>query len=217
MNKKLWNEFLNGKAVINCATENEAAKFMKLCKENNIKWSNGDETITRYSEWEDYKEQTCYSNNFDSSVGLGYGNTEFWQKEKLKIVTYTELMEDKKTFTGPELAQMIRDKKYKEGTKFKDRCDIDCEIKKYVGGELGIYYPASGNWISSISMINGTFTLIEEPKLIFLNQAVKEGKRIKLKDWDCYYVINEVLDWLRWKDIKTIQNALTKKVWEIEE
>lgn len=212
MNNKLWNEFLNGEAVINCETKNEAKQFIKLCKNNKFKEWSFNELLDNTLMWD--SSVTCYRND-NGKINFGDIVTykdDMWGIEK--IVTYTELMKDKKTFTGPELAQAILDGKFKEGTKFSDEYGTIYSVAPLLNG-FDIRH--NGSPVNSYTIINSTFTLIEEPKLIFLNQAAKEDKKIKLKIWNDYYFIDKAVDYLRCYDKQIIKQALTKPVWEVEE
>lgn len=221
MNKELWEQFKNGERIaINCKTKKEADEFTKLCEKNNIGGHLKNGSIGD-NYWNMFKESTCYTNGFDGRNGIGYGSINFHSKKGYKIVTYTELMEDKKTFTGPELAQLLLDKKISEGTKFKDENGFIWAVRK-IDGKLGLCEVNHLDHISlytSFFLINCTFTLIKEPKiwLMYLSQAARENKKIKLKGWKDYYSTDKVLDYLRCEDKETIKEALTKKVWEVEQ
>lgn len=210
MNKKLWDEFLESKVAINCKRVDEAEEFMKLCDKNNIKWSSG-ENATEDTNWEEYKEKTCYTNKFCDCTGLGYARIKFCKNEGLQIVAYQELMEDKKAFTGPELAQAILDGEFKAGVKFKSDAGFEYKICPY-GTHLDLY-DTNDKMVSSGVIIWRTFTLIEEPKFYFLNQAIKSNKQIKLKDWENYHDIEQALSHLSRLSKETIQEALTMQVW----
>ena len=51
-------KFRDREFAVNCKTQEEAASFVGICYENDIKWALGDAIKTR---WEVTKEQTCYS------------------------------------------------------------------------------------------------------------------------------------------------------------
>lgn len=218
MNNKLWNEFIEGKAVVNCKTKDEAEKFLKICEGKNIRWV-GEGLATDHNNWDTYKESTCYINSHKDFRGIQFSPRKFYEDNNSKIVTYTELMEEKNTFTGPELAQAILDGKFKKGVKFKDNEGIEVKIEAYRNtNQLTICESLNPQLqIPIFSLINRTFTLIEEPKLYYFNQAKTSEKKIKLKGWDKFYTLQEALKILSDYDSVVINEAFNKKVWEVEE
>ncbi|MCR3759195.1 hypothetical protein KYB31_09355 [Clostridium felsineum] len=215
MNKDLWEKFKNGeKIAINCVTEDEANEFLKLCEKNNMNWLCGD-YATAKNYWGNCKEMTCYVNKFAKDIGIQYSSKTFYGIEGYKIVTYTELMANKKTFTGPELAQAILDGKFKEGTKFKGDIGFEYKLCMY-NSSLCLY--RDGEMTLNGALIYRTFTLIEEPKLYYFNQVRKMDKKIKIKGWDDFLSLTEALRKLaNYYPDGTINEAFNKKVWEVEE
>jgi|GEM_PF-3221855 len=219
MNKKLWEQFKNGeKIAINCRTEEEAEEFMELCEKHDIKWNSGG-NATEDTNWGDRREKTCYTNKFDDCTGLGYAGIKLCKNEGLQIITCTELMGDKKTFTGPELAQAILDGKFKEGTKFKDENNNEyvLALTKVTDEYALMCNYTDFKYATAGALINRTFTLIEEPKEFkFFNQVRNSGKKIKIKSWSEFYDLPEALKIISSYDCNVINDVLNKKLW-IEE
>lgn len=220
MNKELWNEFLDGeKIAINCRTEKEAEEFLRMCDKEGFTWCGGGNLLSHVNWWNAYKERT-YLGGEDKEIQ--YGTKLCFEADGYKTLSYSELMgetkkEDKKTFTGPELAQAILDEKFKEGTKFKSECGRIYTVKMFEERSLGLYYSYENVWATSLEIINRTFTLIEEPKLYYFNQVRNTGKKIKYKDWDNFYTLQKTLKMLSEGASELINEAFNKKVWEVEE
>lgn len=205
MNNKLWLKAVNGEVVINCNSKKECDDYLYMCNKKKVTIANE----VRDNAWENYKNNVCFRISHND---MYFGSLQYFEKSNSEIVTYTELM--KETFTGSELAQLLRDKKFKEGTKF---CDEYGTIYSVVSLLTGFDIRHNGSPVNSYIIINGTFTLIEEPKFYFLNQAIKSNKQIKLKDWENYHDIEQALIHLSRLSKETIQEALTMQVWEVEE
>lgn len=129
-------------------------------------------------------------------------------------------MDNEKTFEGWELAKAIKEGKFKEDTKFQNETGIVSTVKEYEG-ELGLWgsYDEKGNqcWDTNLALINRTFTLITEPKLYYFNQVRKTNKKIRIKGWNKFVNLQGALDTLSTYNDKVINEAFTKKVWEVEE
>lgn len=213
MNQKLWKEFLNRKVAIDY-NPIEVGEILKLCAKEKLTWPSGvpinpDDVSTQH---------VYYFIRFISpKLVLDYtSNREFLVEKGYKFAKYQEFnITDKKTFTGPELAQLLKDKKIKKGAILEDENCFTYTVGTYC--DIFELYGEDKRWITSNDLIYRTFTLIEEPKLIFLNQAAKEGKKIKLKDWRDYQPIEKIINYLNQQNKETIQNALTKPIWEVEE
>lgn len=71
-----WEDFIEGKVYVHCATEARAKAFLQECHEHHIKW------VTEHDakdivEWDRYKEDTIYDMTGNSNgrhSRLRYGN-----------------------------------------------------------------------------------------------------------------------------------------------
>ena len=78
-------DFFNGKAVVNCRTEENAKDFFNLLTSMyDIKWNYGD-VIEENTKWEKYGEETCYQILSDR-VSLVHNNVRSYKK--YKVITY---------------------------------------------------------------------------------------------------------------------------------
>ena len=80
------NEFLNGGSgvAINCATLEDAKKFLQILNEYNVKWSSSKENLYN-PRWNSYKEKTCYV--CDKTLELSYGSIPYLRNsENYKIL-----------------------------------------------------------------------------------------------------------------------------------
>lgn len=128
---------------------------------------------------------------------------------------------NKKTFEGWELVKALKEKKFKEGTKFKDEFENEYTVTLIpsipLEFSLKCNHTADGS-THARQLINRTFTLIE-PKLYYFNQVRKMDKRIRVKGWKGSFTLCEALNMFEIKcySKKQINDCFDKKVWEIEE
>lgn len=124
-----------------------------------------------------------------------------------------------KTFTGPELAQALRDKQLEEGTILKNmisckfiigKCGEELSIYRYIGGE-------KREEILAVSLVCNTFTIVEEPTLYYFNQVRKWNKKVRIDRTAAFRTIPEMLRMLGNSSMEVINVAFTKRIWEIEE
>lgn len=205
MNKKLWNEFLNGKLAINCRTENQAKKFLKYCEEQGLKWDSGD-LITSKTYWSVYNESTCYLYKFNPFMLLVITQKELFERNGFKIISFKELtktdeepIEDKQ-YRGWEILKMI-----KEGAKdiyFENNSGIDCFIDEYGG----LRYADGDSNIGIDYLLTYTFTIKEKQCLTF-DEARKLGKpHHKEEKYNCCsFTLEEFI------------REIDKKVWEVKQ
>lgn len=98
MDKKIWEEFKQEKAVINCETYDEAKEFMKLLYEKGHR--QGVTNAVEHSQygvgsWLKHKNKTAYRK---SDFGIQWCFKEYYKKEGYKIYTYKELMNKNNTY-----------------------------------------------------------------------------------------------------------------------
>ena len=79
---------LTEKQVVHCATKEEAKRICKIAHDNGLKWKNGDSYLDEIN-FEDYKEETCYSFNL-----YMYGHLYFYKQENYEIIPSTQITEE---------------------------------------------------------------------------------------------------------------------------
>ena len=84
------DKILNNKVAVHCTTESEAIGFMKWCRENEIKWTNGEVCSDKSCEWDTYKEDTCYD---IVNKRLYFADKEHYEDEHCDIVPYQDLIQ----------------------------------------------------------------------------------------------------------------------------
>lgn len=213
MNQTLWNEFIEGKTVVNCRTENQAQKFLKICDGKGMKWY-PDTKLTSHTNWEQYKEKTCYCNKFnDNNNKLSFTEEDYYKNElHLKVITFKQLMKsDKpevgKQYKGWEILKMI------EGGKLKDE-DVVTDRK---GEDNEVGYLIHNRVIDYITQYQPFTVKTPEKHYLTFDEARKTGKKFKYKGWDKYCNLNDILNFLSGMDNKVINNRLDECVWEVEE
>jgi hypothetical protein len=215
MNKKLWEKAINSEVVVNCNSKKECDDYLYMCNKKKVTVANE----VRDNAWETYGENVCFNISHND---MYFGSLQYFNSSNHKIITYTELMGDKKTFTGPELAQMMIDGKTKAGMKFISEIGLEYKIvdydTKHRDGIVQVLYRDKENKIATNGeLIYRTFTIIEEPKLYYFNQVRNSGKRIRIKGWDNFYTLQEMLRILADYNCVGINQAFNKKIWEVEE
>lgn len=215
MNKKLLNEFLNGDIVIKCKSK-EQKEFLKLVKSKNISWDDVSQiTDSDIKNWL-IKEDVIFKCN--KRKYLSYGWTFIFQGDK--VITYSELMEDKNIFEGWQLAKAIKEGKIKEGTKLKDNEGIEVRTEVYRGTkQLTICDSLNPQLqIPIFLLINRTFTLVAEPKeYVTFDEARCSKKKIKHKVWKNFYTLSDALKHLSCFCDEYINKMLSERAWEVAE
>ena len=76
------------KIAIHTATEAQAKKLLKALDKRGYKWTSGDK-LTSQTNYEDYKENTCY--DFDFYKQAGYCSLKFYQPCGYTIIEFTNI------------------------------------------------------------------------------------------------------------------------------
>lgn len=84
--EKHWNDFLNGKLVVNCKTEELANEFLEYCHLQGITWCTGKYLIS-HNNWDNYNEETCYIND----CGFSFSNVDYYKSNNYTIVEFNGL------------------------------------------------------------------------------------------------------------------------------
>lgn len=111
MNRMIEN-FKNGEFVVNCRTEDQAKKFVKICYDNGIEWFDPDDHKSE-TYWDCYGYEICYrADDYD----LCCASIE-WYNGEWQIITFDEFMEEyeMKNFTKDNL---------KVGMLVEFKCDV---------------------------------------------------------------------------------------------
>lgn len=216
INKKLFQDFLDNKIVVNCQTEKEAVEFLRYCDSQELKWYDKD-ALSEDTMWNNYENKTVYNcENFK----IEYSDINFYKfKKKKKIILYKELLQN--IYIGWEIAKMIAEKQLKEGIKFIWHGNlIDNEIIFKVHRGL-LVREDSKRMMEVQFLINnldtGYFT-IKEKEYVSFDEARKSGKRFKYKEWNTYEDLLRVLWYLLYKHSnEEANNMLDEKAWEVED
>jgi len=226
MNQTLWNEFLSGKAVVNCRTENQAEKLFRQLREKGLKWADG--KCLERTHWNWAKEATCYG--FDEKE-LRYGTWKGFEKEDINLITYKQLMEPEpaettgadKHYMGWEILKMIEDGKLKEGDTIVWHNGIDSLQGKFCINSFKTVVDEAGEFIDIsyfCHRIKQSYFTAEhkEVKYLTFDKARHSGKKFKLKTWECdYKSLSDVLATLYTCYLEDkINSLLDQEVWEVE-
>lgn len=95
MNTFNFKEWENQKVVMHCSTKEEAEDFCRVMHEAGKKWCNGAPYLNS-TEWDDYKENTCYRFNNDS-----FGSLQLYKNDNYLILEWSSYMN--KSFTLSDL------------------------------------------------------------------------------------------------------------------
>lgn len=92
-NEERVNKFRLEEIAIHCETEEEAKCFVDWCYANGIEWyySKPSETNFNY-----YKNETCYDFNFCDCERLGYGSKHFYEEKGYEVIKYKDFMKENK-------------------------------------------------------------------------------------------------------------------------
>ena len=83
MTKEQFDSLYYGKAI-HCDTKEKAKEFLTLAHSVGYKWS-PKRSLIEYSQWERYKEETCYAFN---NKGFVFANVEYFKYENYQIIEY---------------------------------------------------------------------------------------------------------------------------------
>lgn len=163
MEKITLNEFWNmsKKCAIHCKTKEEAIKLLTAFDKMGKRWAN-DESYLRNDHWDEYKEDTCYSNEHT------YGYKSLYSDNGTKVYDFeeVELMNDnvKKVFDmlGIEPNQEF---------KIKDSGDDYWHHRYFFDEDLTLKFldNSSKEWLFASSdtfmgLVKGTYTIVKFPK-----------------------------------------------------
>lgn len=226
MNKTLWDEFINRKAAVNCRTENQGNKLIKKLTDINSKWANNKFVKADETNWNAYKEDTCYGFNEN---GLQYGTASLFEHEGYKVINYKQLMKQDKSkedkqeqFRGWQILKMIEDGKLKErdiviwhngARQIQEDYDVS-EIGTLVNTETGKEIDVS---YLSHCIAHSYFTIKPKEKhYLTFDEAIKTGKQLKHKSWNAFHSLNYALNMLAHDYEDTVRQVLSERAWEVE-
>jgi len=104
--EEFWKKFCEQRfhMTVHCKTEQQAQQFCQMMKEHGLTWRSGNEHLKNNTYWEDYKEDTCYSNDG------GYGFMEFYTNCDYVIYEFSKIFITKNT-----MFMTFKQKSYKCG------------------------------------------------------------------------------------------------------
>lgn len=86
------DKILNNQVAVHCTTESEAIGFMRWCRQNEIKWTSGNECSDDLSYWKTCGEETCY----DVQQGrLSFFDIGWGDKQGFSIIPFSLVPVDK--------------------------------------------------------------------------------------------------------------------------
>jgi hypothetical protein len=85
MNELNWNEFLNSKSAMHCRSKSEYCDFLKQLEQSS-KSCITYETYLRVNDWNNHKENTCYS--YDAGVK----DLNYFKNSNYKIIEWSDYM-----------------------------------------------------------------------------------------------------------------------------
>ena len=78
-----WVKFLSGEIAVNCQMEDKANEFLGICDKLGIEWVF--EKLLPNSEWNIYKDETCYQYEDNS---MKFDGISCFKEEEIEIVIY---------------------------------------------------------------------------------------------------------------------------------
>ena len=94
-NKKLFDRFLAGTAVVKVKTQDEHDQFMRMLeKETNLKWPLG-EKPTQLDMFTLYREKTCI-HRVVSRDNILFGDISYYDSKDYEIIEFSDLMKKEK-------------------------------------------------------------------------------------------------------------------------
>lgn len=80
-------EITNRPIAVNCTTESDADKFLKMCEERGLIWGSG-ALPTSKNNWEHYEHKTCYST---IGVYIFYCEVDVYAPDNYTIINFNEI------------------------------------------------------------------------------------------------------------------------------
>lgn len=172
-----WDGFKHNKIVVLCDTEEEAKDFLEECYKRKFCWVS--DTI-KETFWGEYKDKTCYSNDFNFDNRLGYGTIDFYQKRNYKIIKWemkSPFIENKLDYDREYNIQEIKD--FTENMEFVDNMNIKV---RFNNGCMEAWSNTKRKWIEckiTRNWLNSKFKLIKKDKKVSFKEAIQAyGKEI---------------------------------------
>ena len=128
-----WELFATGEIVVQCETEADTEAFLKEAIKR------GYRCFHRKLIWNDYKSETCFSNEYISPIGtfIVYGNKSYYEDKGIKVVKWKpdetealyDAIEDVQVKSAERIKKLVsKIKEQKEMTEFyKNQCE---ELRK---------------------------------------------------------------------------------------
>ena len=167
-----WEGFRRNKFAVLCDTEEKARDFIKQCYINKMNWINAKQEDTFWDEW---KDETCYSNDFNYDNKLGYGIKSFYLDNGYEVIEWEiENLKKDKEYSIQDILNM------QEELEFIGSNGLPYKIKN---GYLYVYFIKKDKWDESGNSIqeilNMTFTLRYKIKKVTFEEAIQAyGKEI---------------------------------------
>lgn len=163
MEKITLNEFWNmsKKCAIHCKTKEEAIKLLTAFDKMGKRWAN-DESYLRNDHWDEFKEDTCYSNEHT------YGYKSLYSDNRPKVYDFEEV--ELMNGNAKKIFEMLGIEPNQE-FKIKDSGDDYWHHRYFFDEDLTLKFldNSSKEWLFASSdtfmgLVKGTYTIVKFPK-----------------------------------------------------
>lgn len=98
MKEYILDDFIKGKVVINCRTEEEAKNFMAFLLLNDLEWyenfHDSDGSPIKFPFWSIFEENTCYICKDEKFVD--FCDTKYYEDEQVEILSLSHIIKGNK-------------------------------------------------------------------------------------------------------------------------
>ena len=127
--KMRFKDIIGKNIAVNCRTEDEANRFMKLAVENGLMWVNGETPCCVINEWNLYADKTCYSclykaitfSSLNNAVSSKYSIINFSELEDIRKEKNMTTLEMMNAAEGTNNVYVAEDMRYSKEKGFHDR------------------------------------------------------------------------------------------------
>jgi hypothetical protein len=206
VNEELWKEFINHKCILECQNENESKKFKQYFLEKIHKEKCEGIFYEFKTKMQDAQlEKTIFAFPFAEIHS-------FLDIANMKSILYSALfieneqLQKEKKYSALEILHMIENNELTNN-------DIILDKNGFGFSSLVIKNNCPFNLLMKVA----PYTIHKkEFNYVTFDEAVKNGKKIKYKDWDTFYSISDVMRKLLTMPFTAGKDILDEKAWSIE-